>query len=212
MYLRYYYRNLTSTYINTDLCSARTCIKVIWKTVLIFNDLSRICHWVKKYVLLFSKDDTESRKAFRSMFPDAPTSNETLEAQQDALLRHQEDTLKSMKETSKYRLLLFVFGYIQCTLSMSPLYLCKHIFCFYRMSVYQYTNMYLVSFCSNFVLIRLPVYFTKMGIILKVVSLKWNLCSGGWQSRWRTSVISVGERVWQVGNAQEWSHDTKVKV
>lgn len=161
MYLRYYYRNLTSTYINTDLCSARTCIKVIWKTVLIFNDLSRICHWVKKYVLLFSKDDTESRKAFRSMFPDAPTSNETLEAQQDALLRHQEDTLKSMKETSKYRLLLFVFGYIQCTLSMSPLYLCKHIFCFYRMSVYQYTNMYLVSFCSNFVLIRLPVYFTK---------------------------------------------------
>lgn len=29
------------------------------------------------------------------------------------------------------------------------------------MSVYQYTNMYLVSFCSNFVLIRLPVYFTK---------------------------------------------------
>ncbi|XP_056018999.1 centrosome and spindle pole-associated protein 1-like isoform X34 [Ostrea edulis] len=44
------------------------------------------------------KNDTESRKAFRSMFPDAPTSNETLEAQQDALLRHQEDTLKSMKE------------------------------------------------------------------------------------------------------------------
>eukprot|EP00105_Crassostrea_gigas_P040366 XP_019924514.1 PREDICTED: centrosome and spindle pole associated protein 1 isoform X2 [Crassostrea gigas] len=33
------------------------------------------------------------------MFPDAPTSGETLEAQQDALLRHQEDTLKSMKET-----------------------------------------------------------------------------------------------------------------
>lgn len=28
--------------INTVLCSARTCIKVIWKTVLKFNDLSRI--------------------------------------------------------------------------------------------------------------------------------------------------------------------------
>ncbi|XP_061182237.1 centrosome and spindle pole-associated protein 1-like [Saccostrea echinata] len=53
---------------------------------------------IQEFNELKYKNDTESRKAFRSMFPDAPTSNETLEAQQDALLRHQEDTLKSMKE------------------------------------------------------------------------------------------------------------------
>lgn len=99
-----------------------------------------MCHRVKKYVLLFSKDDTESRKAFRSMFPDAPTSNETLEAQQDALLRHQEDTLKSMKETSKYRLLLFVFGYI-------------HFPCL----LYTFVNIYFVStacLCTNICILR----------------------------------------------------------
>lgn len=55
---------------------------------------------IQEFNELKYKNDTESRKAFRSMFPDAPTSGETLEAQQDALLRHQEDTLKSMKETS----------------------------------------------------------------------------------------------------------------
>ncbi|XP_052690284.1 centrosome and spindle pole associated protein 1-like isoform X9 [Crassostrea angulata] len=54
---------------------------------------------IQEFNELKYKNDTESRKAFRSMFPDAPTSSETLEAQQDALLRHQEDTLKSMKET-----------------------------------------------------------------------------------------------------------------
>ncbi|XP_071151446.1 centrosome and spindle pole associated protein 1-like isoform X2 [Mytilus edulis] len=32
------------------------------------------------------------------MFPDAPTSNSALESQQDALLRHQEDTLKNLKD------------------------------------------------------------------------------------------------------------------
>ncbi|XP_078318364.1 uncharacterized protein LOC111120690 isoform X14 [Crassostrea virginica] len=53
---------------------------------------------IQEFNELKYKNDTESRRAFRSMFPDAPTSNETLEAQQDALLRHQEDTLKSMKE------------------------------------------------------------------------------------------------------------------
>ncbi|XP_052075723.1 centrosome and spindle pole associated protein 1-like isoform X35 [Mytilus californianus] len=44
------------------------------------------------------KTDTDSRRAFRSMFPDAPTSNSALESQQDALLRHQEDTLKNLKD------------------------------------------------------------------------------------------------------------------
>ena len=70
-----------------------------------------------KCFLLFYKDDTESRRAFRSMFPDAPTSNETLEAQQDALLRHQEDTLKSMKEQSEYTHQVF---FSLATLHLSP--------------------------------------------------------------------------------------------
>lgn len=90
---------------------------------------------IRNMFCCFSKDDTESRKAFRSMFPDAPTSSETLEAQQDALLRHQEDTLKSMKETSKYRLLLSVFG-------------CIHFPCL----LYTIVNIYFVStacLCTN---------------------------------------------------------------
>ena len=44
------------------------------------------------------KNDSDSRRAFRSMFPDAPTSNSALESQQDALLRHQEDRLKNMND------------------------------------------------------------------------------------------------------------------
>jgi hypothetical protein len=55
--------------------------------------------------VIFS-DDSDSRRAFRSMFPDAPTSNSALESQQDALLRHQEDRLKNMKDRSKLSIYL----------------------------------------------------------------------------------------------------------
>lgn len=47
--------------------------------------------------LKFQKD-SESRRAFRGMFPEAPVTNTTLESQQDAMLRQQEATLRAIRE------------------------------------------------------------------------------------------------------------------
>ena len=48
------------------------------------------------------EDDTESKRAFRSMYPEAPVTNVNLEAQQDAMLRQQEATLRAIREGRKY--------------------------------------------------------------------------------------------------------------
>jgi len=46
--------------------------------------------------------ESESRKAFRNMFPEAPITNRTLEDQQDAMLAQQEAQLRSLRERSMY--------------------------------------------------------------------------------------------------------------
>ncbi|KAL5017544.1 hypothetical protein ScPMuIL_007133 [Solemya velum] len=44
------------------------------------------------------RGNSDSRRQFRSLFPEAPISGSTLEAQQDALLRQQEDSLKNYSD------------------------------------------------------------------------------------------------------------------
>ncbi|XP_069127982.1 centrosome and spindle pole-associated protein 1-like isoform X1 [Argopecten irradians] len=44
--------------------------------------------------------DTESRRAFRSMFPEQPYTNTTLESQQDAMLRQQNEQIRTLKDRS----------------------------------------------------------------------------------------------------------------
>ncbi|KAK3091207.1 hypothetical protein FSP39_017968 [Pinctada imbricata] len=67
------------------------------------------------------KNDTDSRRAFRSMFPDAPVTNSALETQQDAMLRHQEDTLKNLKDRKLCNLACIDYIYIHV------LFICWHI-------------------------------------------------------------------------------------
>ncbi|XP_021345259.1 trichohyalin-like [Mizuhopecten yessoensis] len=47
-----------------------------------------------------STGDTESRRAFRSMFPEQPYTNNTLESQQDAMLRQQNEQIRTLKDRS----------------------------------------------------------------------------------------------------------------
>ncbi|KAK3606135.1 hypothetical protein CHS0354_010764 [Potamilus streckersoni] len=48
------------------------------------------------------KDDGNSRRAFRSMFPENPVTNSALEMQQDAMLRQQEAQLQTLKDKGRY--------------------------------------------------------------------------------------------------------------
>ncbi|KAL4236535.1 positive regulation of cytokinesis [Mactra antiquata] len=57
---------------------------------------------IQQFNELKNKTDTDSRRAFRSMFPDAPVTNTTLEAQQDAMIRQQEEQLRSLRERNVY--------------------------------------------------------------------------------------------------------------
>ncbi|WAR23777.1 CSPP1-like protein [Mya arenaria] len=53
---------------------------------------------IQQFNELKYKTDTESRRALRSMFPEAPVTNNTLETQQEAMLRQQEEQLRSLRE------------------------------------------------------------------------------------------------------------------
>ena len=45
--------------------------------------------------------NTDSRKEFLRLFPDQPSSSDTLEAQQAALLRQQERNLQALRQQSR---------------------------------------------------------------------------------------------------------------
>ncbi|XP_025109540.1 centrosome and spindle pole associated protein 1-like [Pomacea canaliculata] len=53
---------------------------------------------VADFSALKNKDDSDSRKEFRSMFPELPLTGDSLEAQQAALLQQQEENLKHLRE------------------------------------------------------------------------------------------------------------------
>ncbi|XP_060608571.1 centrosome and spindle pole associated protein 1-like [Ruditapes philippinarum] len=53
---------------------------------------------IQQFNELKNKAGTDSRRQFRSMFPEAPVTNTTLETQQDAMLRHQEEQLRNLRE------------------------------------------------------------------------------------------------------------------
>lgn len=55
---------------------------------------------VQEFQDLKYKGDTESRRAFRSMFPDQPYTNTKLESQQDAMLRQQSEQIRTLKDKS----------------------------------------------------------------------------------------------------------------
>ena len=48
-----------------------------------------------------SLGNSQSRQAFREMFPSTPTNADTLEIQQTELLRQQEESLKSFQNNNK---------------------------------------------------------------------------------------------------------------
>ncbi|XP_033737874.1 centrosome and spindle pole-associated protein 1-like isoform X6 [Pecten maximus] len=53
---------------------------------------------IQEFQDLKYKGDTESRRAFRSMFPEQPYTNTTLESQQDAMLRQQNEQIRTLKD------------------------------------------------------------------------------------------------------------------
>ncbi|XP_060072577.1 centrosome and spindle pole-associated protein 1-like isoform X2 [Ylistrum balloti] len=55
---------------------------------------------IQEFQDLKYKGDTESRRAFRSMFPEQPYTNTTLESQQDAMLRQQNEQIRTLKDRS----------------------------------------------------------------------------------------------------------------
>ena len=60
--------------------------------------------WLEPFFFISSKFSiagTDSRRQFRSMFPEAPVTNTTLETQQDAMLRHQEEQLRNLRDRSR---------------------------------------------------------------------------------------------------------------
>ncbi|KAK7482681.1 hypothetical protein BaRGS_00026090 [Batillaria attramentaria] len=57
---------------------------------------------IEDFNALKHKNDTDSRKEFRSMFPDQPLSSDMLEAQQAAMLRQQEQQLQAMRQQRDY--------------------------------------------------------------------------------------------------------------
>ncbi|KAL8622545.1 hypothetical protein ACOMHN_034208 [Nucella lapillus] len=57
---------------------------------------------VEDFGTLKFKDDSDSRKEFRRVFPEQPSTGETLEAQQAAMLRQQEDNLRHLRDQRRY--------------------------------------------------------------------------------------------------------------
>ncbi|XP_076463373.1 uncharacterized protein LOC143295526 isoform X3 [Babylonia areolata] len=53
---------------------------------------------IEDFNALKHKDDSDSRKEFLKLFPDRPASGDALEAQQAALLRQQEQSLRALRE------------------------------------------------------------------------------------------------------------------
>ncbi|XP_052256137.1 centrosome and spindle pole associated protein 1-like isoform X4 [Dreissena polymorpha] len=52
---------------------------------------------IQQFNELKYKTDSDSRRALRSMFPEAPVTNTTLETQQEAMLRQQEEQLRNLR-------------------------------------------------------------------------------------------------------------------
>ncbi|KAH3695707.1 hypothetical protein DPMN_083165 [Dreissena polymorpha] len=59
---------------------------------------------IQQFNELKYKTDSDSRRALRSMFPEAPVTNTTLETQQEAMLRQQEEQLRNLRGKNDYDL------------------------------------------------------------------------------------------------------------